>query len=236
MTIITFDAPIVGIDCETRWTEFTASLVVLHHAGRVARTGLAVARILALVMDARLGGWTAAVLQTDGHRGVAIFCTNADRLVLQNLAFFVDGAYSGLVAGVLARVVPTGLVGGALAVGATFDTLVWACELSVLVDDQTVLAPTGRLVIGDRTFLVEIASGGGAGVDASLGLFVAGSVAGTVDVSPTAPSRLPDLRLGVAPPTRPAPDMRPANITLGTLAPGFVQNHIANCVMTAGGS
>lgn len=60
------DTAIVGVSHKARRTEFTDGLVVLHNAGSVAGTDLALTGVGALEVDAGLVPGTASVLQTDG--------------------------------------------------------------------------------------------------------------------------------------------------------------------------
>ena len=64
--IITLDTAIVGVSHKARRTEFTDCLMVLHNAGSVAGTDLALAGVCTLEVDAGLVAGTASVLETDG--------------------------------------------------------------------------------------------------------------------------------------------------------------------------
>ena len=57
---------IVGVRHKARRTEFTDCLVILHNAGSVAGTDLALTGVGTLVADAGLVPGAASVLQTDG--------------------------------------------------------------------------------------------------------------------------------------------------------------------------
>ena len=64
--IFTLYTPIVSVSHKARGTEFTDGLVILHNAGSVAGTDLALAGVCTLEVDAGLVPGAAPVLQTDG--------------------------------------------------------------------------------------------------------------------------------------------------------------------------
>ena len=83
---LTFDTSIVSIRLESWRTELADSFVVLHFTGSIICTNLALTRVLALIVDTGLVRWTAAVLQTDGHRRVAALNADTSSFVVQHLA------------------------------------------------------------------------------------------------------------------------------------------------------
>ena len=170
---------IVGVRHKSLWTEFTNGLVVLHYAGSVAGTHLALAGVLALEVDAGLVPGAASVLQADGDRGSAAGGADTEGLVLQHLTLL---ARSTLVP--VARVdTPAGvagLVAGTLVMTPALHLTVWTGEGPGLVDHQAVLALADRLVAGHRALLVTLAGEPGAGVNTLGGLSVAGLAERTV--------------------------------------------------------
>ena len=142
------NTPVVGISHEARGTEFTNGLVVLHYTRSVAGTHFALARVLALEVDAGLVTGTAAVLQTDGDGGSAARGAHTEGLVLQHLALLPGPAQPGLVAGVDTAGGLTGLVTGTLVVTPALDLPVGTGEGPRLADHQAVLALADWLVPG----------------------------------------------------------------------------------------
>ena len=88
----TLNTAIVGVGGEPGRTELAQSLVVFDDAGGVSRALSARARVLTLVLDARLAAWTALVFEADLDGGVAAGGADADCLVVQHLALFAGAA------------------------------------------------------------------------------------------------------------------------------------------------
>jgi hypothetical protein len=215
---VTLDTPIVGIGHKSRGTELADGLMILHNAGRVARTHLAFTRVLALQIDAGLMARTAAVLETDGDAGVAAGGADTHSLVVQNLALLAGVTGSGAVTGVYTTSLVTGLVAGTLFMAATLQLTVRTREDTGLVDHQRVLALAHRLVSADLAHLVAVAGEPGAGIVALTGLSVAGLGQRTLLVTGAAIMNhgMDDWRSAGG--VRSTGHLRPANVTLSTLA------------------
>jgi len=141
------DTAVVGIGGESRRTEFAQSLVVLHHTGCVPGTHSGGTRVLTLVLDTSLSTGTPLIPEADGSRGVAAGGTDTDGLMVQHLAFLSNTTPVSVAAWVLASPVITGLVGRAVVVDPTLHLSVWTGELSLLIDNQAVLAGAFRFMV-----------------------------------------------------------------------------------------
>lgn len=121
--MVTFYTAIDGINCKTRRAEFAKWLVLLHVAGGISSTDVAVARIHALVAHAGEVGGTTLVPEADLHRGRAIFEAQAHGLVVHRDAGLARGAEVALFAGTLAFVVDAGEVRAAVSGSVTFNVV-----------------------------------------------------------------------------------------------------------------
>ena len=151
----TLNTAIVGVGGEPRRTELAQGLVVLNDAGGVSRALSTSARVLTLVLDARLATGAALVFEADLDGGVAAGGADADCLVVQHLALLAGATDGNVVTRVLAPTTAARLVGGTVVMHSAFHLPVWTGQLALLVDDQAVLAATLWLVVHNLTLLVE---------------------------------------------------------------------------------
>jgi len=207
--------------------------VVLDDARGVAGTALALARVDAAVVDARLVGGAAAVLQADGHAGLALLVAHADGLVLQHLAGLAGGAVAGL-AGVLAGVVDAGEVDRTFGVAPAGHLPFRAGQVSGGGDDQLVLASAGGLVAPRHALLVGVANGGVAARGVALPAVAVEACVAVVIVRALLAcggllyDRAGALGIGLA------LDVGLAHETLRALAPWPVQDNPTDGVLSAG--
>ena len=137
--------------------------MVLHYAGSVAGTHLALARVPALEVDAGLVSGAAPVLQADGDRGGAAGGADTEGLVLQDLTLLARSTLVPVArVDTAARV--TGLVTGTLVVAPALHLAVGTGEGPGLAHHQAVLALAHGLVAGHRALLVTLTGEPGAGV------------------------------------------------------------------------
>ena len=178
----TLDAAIVSIGGESRRTELAEGLVVFDHAGGVAGALSARARVLTLVLDASLTTWAALVFEADLDGGIAAGGADANCFVVQHLTLFPRSADGNVVARVLASAAAARLVGRTVVMHPAFHLPVWTSQLTLLVDDQAVLAATLWLVVHNLALLVEGARLCSTWVEALAILGVTGCVLATVPV------------------------------------------------------
>ena len=146
---------IVGVGGEPGRTEFAQGLVVFNDARGVSRALSAGARILTLVLDARLAAGAALVFEADLDGGIASGGTDTNCFVVQHLTLFPRSADGTIVTGVLASAAAARLVGRTVVMHSAFHLPVWTSQLALLVDHQAVLAATLGLVVHNLALLVE---------------------------------------------------------------------------------
>ena len=151
----TLNTAIVGVGGEPGRTELAQSLVVFDDAGGVSRALSARARVLTLVLDARLAARAALVFEADLDGRIAAGGADANSLVVEHLALFPRSAEGTIVTRVLASATATRLVGRTVVMHPAFHLPVWTSQLALLVDHQAVLAATLGLVVHNLALLVE---------------------------------------------------------------------------------
>ena len=236
----TLNTAIVGVGGEPRRTELAQSLVVFDDAGGVSRALSARARILTLVLDARLAARAALVFEADLDGGVAAGGADADCLVVQHLTLFAGAADGNVVTRVLAPAAAARLVGRTVVMHPALNLPVWTGQLALLVDHQAVLAAALGLVVHHLALLVEGAGLGSTGVEALTSLGVASCVLAAISVGLAACVRfhggLLRLERSVAGRIRATSNVRPADEALRTFTAGLVDHHLADRVVSTGSS
>ena len=133
---------VLRIDSESGRAEFADGLVLFDIAWPVLRTGVAVAGVATLIVDAGHVSRTATIPQTDGDGCLAVVKADANGLVVQHLARLVgcrtrvsrSGTWTLAAAGKASR------IASAIIVNSALDRIRSAGHLALLADDEAVFA------------------------------------------------------------------------------------------------